>query len=113
MAITARATFHGHDLTDIPVLNPGGWFGKAWLVEIGGSYWPLLLIVESDSLTDAIDELAENEKYGHQIVVADEDLDDYPEDDRHYSGSGQVLDLDHRHRLRVEQPERGQIGLMR
>lgn len=95
MAITARATFHGHDLTDIPVLNPGDWFGKTWLIELGGCYTPLFLIVESDNLTDAIDELAENEKYGHQIVVADEDLGDYPEGDRHYSGTGQVLDLDH------------------
>ena len=49
MAITARAKFHGHELTDVPVLNAGGWFGKTWLVEIGGSYWPLFLIVEADS----------------------------------------------------------------
>ena len=95
MDITARGTFNGHDLTDIPVLNPGDWFGKTWLVEIGGSYCPLLLIVEADSMCDAIDELAENEKFGHQIIVADENLGDYPEDDRHYSGNGQVLDLDH------------------
>lgn len=95
MAITARVKFNGHELTDIPVLNPGDWFGKTWLVEIGGSYWPLFLIVEADSISDAIDELAENEKYGHQIVVADDDLGNYPEDDRHYSGAGQVLDLDH------------------
>jgi hypothetical protein len=31
----------------------------------------------------------------HQIMVADTDLGDYPEEDRHYSGSGKVLDLDH------------------
>lgn len=95
MAIMARGTFNGHDLTDIPIINPGGWFGKAWLLEIGGSYWPLFLIVEADTISDAIDELAENEKYGHNIVVPDADLGDYPEDDRHYSGAGQVLDLDH------------------
>ncbi len=95
MAITARAKFHGHELTDIPVLNPGDWFGKTWLVEIGGSYSPLFLIVEADSVCDAIDELADHEKYGHQIVVADEDLGDYPEDTRHYSGTGRLLDLDH------------------
>ena len=95
MAITARGTINGHELTDILVLNPGDWFGKAWLVEIGGSYSSLYLVIVADSMSDAIDELAENEKYGHQIVVADEDLGDYPEDDRHYSGSGQVLDLDH------------------
>ena len=95
MAITARGTLNGHDLTDIPVINPGGWFRKAWLLELGGSYWPLFLVVEADTISDAIDELAENEKYGHQIVVPDADLGDYPEDDRHYSGSGQVLDLNH------------------
>ena len=38
----------------IPVLNPGGWFGKAWLVELGGSYWPLFLIVEAESVCEAI-----------------------------------------------------------
>ncbi len=93
--ITASARHHGHDLKDIPVLNPGGWFGKTWLVEIGGSYWPLFLIVEADSVTDAIDELADNEKWGHNIVVPPEDIGDYPENERHYGASGQVLDLDH------------------
>jgi len=95
MAITARGNLNGHELSDIPALNPGGWFGKTWLIELGGSYTPLFLIVEADNICDAIDELAENEKYGHQIVVPDEDRADYPEEDRHYSGTGQVLDLDH------------------
>ena len=93
--ITANATFHGQELKDIPVINPGNWFGKVWLVELGGSYSPLFLIVEADSITDVVDELADNEKYGHQIIVDDADLGDYPEDDRHYSSCGQVLDLDH------------------
>ncbi len=31
----------------------------------------------------------------HQIHVPDSDLGDYPEDDRHYDGSGRVIDLDH------------------
>lgn len=93
--ITARGTFNGHDLKDIPVLNPGDWFGKTWLLEIGGSYWPLFLVVEADSVTDAIDELADHEKYGHNIVVADEDLGDYDPETCNYGSSGQVLDLDH------------------
>lgn len=93
--VTASAKLHGHELKNIPVINPGGWFGKAWLIEIGGSYWPLFLIVEADSVSDAIDELADNEKYGHQIIVAEGDLEDYPEESRHYGPSGQVLDLDH------------------
>lgn len=93
--VTASATFHGQELKNIPVLNPGGWFGKSWLLEIGGSYWPLFLIVEADSVQDAIDELADDEKYGWHIVVSESDLGDYPEENRHYGPSGQVLDLDH------------------
>lgn len=93
--IRAQATFHGQDLKDIPVINPGGWFGKTWLIEIGGSYASFYLIVEADSMTDAIDELADNEKYGHHIIVEDKDLGDYDLDSCHYGSSGQVLDLDH------------------
>jgi len=93
--ITASCTFNGHDLTDIPVINPGAWFGKAWLIEIGGSYTPLFLVVEADTVSDAIDEFSDDEIYGHQIHVPDSDLADYLEDDRHYDGSGRVIDLDH------------------
>jgi hypothetical protein len=93
--ITASCKFQGHDLTDIPVINPDGWFGKTWLLELGGSYSPLWLVVEADTISDAIDELSDNKTYGHQLQVPDEDLGDYPEDDRHYDGSGRVLDLDH------------------
>jgi len=94
MHITAKANFHGHELNDIPVLNPGDWFGKTWLLEIGGSYTPIFLVVEADNMSDAIDELAENEKYGHHIVVDEKDLGDYDIQECHYSDSGQVLDLD-------------------
>lgn len=93
--ITAKGTFRGHELNDLPVLNPGDWFGRTWLIEIGGSYCPLFLVVEADSVWSAIEELAENEQFGHNIVVADDDLGDYPEEDRTYGPSGQVLDLDH------------------
>ena len=67
--VTAKATLHGHDLSNIPVINPAGWFGKTWLIEIGGCYTPLFLIVEADSVQDAIDELADNEQWGHHIIV--------------------------------------------
>ena len=93
--ITANAQLIGHEFKDIPVLNPGNWFGKTWLIELGGSYSPLFLVVEAKSMCDVIDELAENEKYGHQIIVDERDLGDYPEESRHYGASGQVLDLDH------------------
>ncbi len=93
--ITASCDFQGHDLKDIPVLNPGGWFGKTWLIEIGGSYSPLWLVVEADSITDAIDELSDDKTFGPQIHVPESDLGDYPEEDRHYDGSGRVIDHDH------------------
>lgn len=92
--ITASFKLNGHDLT-ADVVNAGNWFGKTWLLEIGGSYTPLFLIVEADSASDAIDSLADDEQYGHHIIVDEADLGDYPEDERHYGSSGQVLDLDH------------------
>jgi hypothetical protein len=106
MKITASCTFNGQPLRDIPVLNPGGWFGKAWLLELGGSYTPLFLVVEADTISDAIDELSDNETYGHQIHVPDADLGDYPEDSRHFDGSGRVLDLDH---LMIHGQERAEL----
>jgi hypothetical protein len=93
--VTARGKLNGQELANIPVLNPSDWFGTCWLLEIGASFSPLFLVVEADSVSDAIDKLADDAKYGHQIVVSDEDMSDYPEDDRHYGPSGQVLDLDH------------------
>ena len=104
--ITASFKFGSHDLTDIPVLNPGAWFAKTWLLELGGSYTPLFLVVEADTISDAIDELSDNETYGHQIHVLDEDFADYPEDSRHYDGSGRVIDLDH---LMIYEEERSDV----
>lgn len=91
VSVRARGQLGGHDI-DAPVLNPGAWFGRTWLLELGGSYTPLFLVVEAESMQDAIDELSDNEKYGHQIHVEDEYLSDYPEDDRQYDSSGRVID---------------------
>jgi hypothetical protein len=93
--ITASCKFHEQEISDIPVINPDGWFGKTWLLELGGSYSFLYLVVEADSMSDAVDELSDNETYGHLIHVPNEDLGDYPEDARHYDGNGRVVDLDH------------------
>ena len=93
--ITATFTLNGQNLTDVPVINPGDWFGKTWLLEVGGCYSPLFLVVEADSASDAIDELADNEQYGHHIVVDEADLDDYDPETSSYGPSGQVIDLDH------------------
>jgi hypothetical protein len=92
--IKASGKFQEQALKDIPVLNPGDWFGKTWLIEIEGGFSPLFLVVEADSASDALDELASNEKFSHLVAVPDEDLADYPEDERHYGPSGQAIDLD-------------------
>lgn len=92
--ITATCTLNGHELT-APVINAGDWFGKTWILEVGGCYTPLFLVVEADSVSDAIDELADDEQYGHHIVVDEANLGDYDLESCHFGPSGQVLDLDH------------------
>ena len=61
--IKASGKFKGQALKDIPVLNPGDWFGKTWLIEIEGGFCPQFLAVEAESPSDALDELASNEKF--------------------------------------------------
>ena len=56
---------------------------------------PIFLVAEGDTVQCVINELADNEKFGHHIIVDEADLGDYPEDERHYGPSGQVIDLDH------------------
>ncbi len=93
--VTASFQFNGQAMTGVPVLNPGDWFGKTWLIEIGGCAWPSYIIVEADSVSDAIDELADSEKWGEFVRVPESDLGDYPEESRTYAGNaGEVVDLD-------------------
>lgn len=93
MRITARGTFNGRELVDIPVVNPGN-FGRTWLVEIGGSVEPLFLIVEAGGVSGVIDELADSEEHGHHIIVADENLSDYDYESCHYAANGKIVDTD-------------------
>lgn len=93
MSVIARGTLHGQDI-EAEAINPGAWFGKTWLVIIGGSYWPIFVCVEADTKADVIEELADNDKYRHHLVVEGDDLKDYDPDNCMYSGQGEVLDLD-------------------
>lgn len=92
--ITARAKLNGQQVVDIPVINPGHYCGKTWLIEIGGNVSPLYLVVEAESVTAAIDELADDEEYGHLITVDQEDLGGYSPETCHYGPSGKIVDLD-------------------
>jgi hypothetical protein len=91
--ISASFTLNGHELT-ADVVNPGDWFGKTWLLVIEGGFTPLFLIVEADSVSDAISELADSKEFGHHIIVNDADLADYAPETCEYSGSGKVIDTD-------------------
>jgi hypothetical protein len=74
--ITASFTFCGREFSDVECVNPGDWFGKTWAMEIGGSYAPFFVVVEADSITDAIDELIDS-KYGAQFIIDPADYADY------------------------------------
>ena len=52
--VTAHGKLHGHDI-EAEVINPGDWFGKVWLIEVGGSYTPIFFAVEADHVSDALD----------------------------------------------------------
>lgn len=91
--ITASFKFNGLELT-ADVVNAGNSFGKTWLLEIGGGFTPIFLVVEAGSVSDAIEELAESDELGHHIVVAEADLADYDPETCEYSGSGKVIDTD-------------------
>lgn len=90
--ITASFKTRFGEETDVPVINPGGWFGKAWIVEIGVGNTAFFYIVEADGYHDAENEFSDSEKYGHMIHVSDEDSGDYPEDQKEYNGSGRHID---------------------
>jgi hypothetical protein len=73
---TIRFRQHGEPIENVPVLNPGGWFGRAWVIEIAQGYWPSFFVVEADSETDAIDEFS-GSRFGHLIKIEPEDFGDY------------------------------------
>jgi hypothetical protein len=73
---TIRFRQHGEPIENVPVLNPGGWFGRAWVIEIAQGYWPSFFVVEADSETDAIDEFS-GSRFGHLIKIEPEAFGDY------------------------------------
>lgn len=63
-----------NEVIEPSVVNPGGWFGKTWLIcSSCGFYY----IVEADYLSDALDELADSDRFGHCIRIEGEDRKDY------------------------------------
>jgi hypothetical protein len=92
--ITASFKVGKSEMTGVPVVNPGDWFGKAWHLSLpcsnaGGHSF----IVEADSASDAEMEFSDSE-YGHLIHVSEADLKDYPEESRQHDDSGRVIDTE-------------------
>lgn len=85
-----KATIRGGEFQG-ECVNPGEWFGKAWVIECGIGYSSLYYAVEADHESDAIDELADSEEYGHIIRIDESDADE----DTHRAGNaGEPVDLD-------------------
>ena len=52
--VNAHGSLNSLEIINIPVLNPGKWFGKTRLREIGESFSAQFLIIEADAVSDAL-----------------------------------------------------------
>ena len=63
------------------VVNPGGWFGEVWIIQIAiANALNPFFAVEANSEQDAIDEFADS-RYSHLIDVDEEDCPKYNEEE--------------------------------
>jgi hypothetical protein len=76
--IVARGKLGDHDI-EATAVNPGDWFGKVWLIEIGCGFSSSFYAVEAGSEQDAIDEFADSEEYSHLIAVGERELAEAPQ----------------------------------
>ena len=84
--ITATTREYGTVRVDFAI-NRGGWYGKTWLVEIGMGLESCFVLVEADTESDAIDELADSKR---SYLIDDDD-----DDDRYCAGNdGHPVNLD-------------------
>lgn len=86
--VTAKGILGGRDI-EAQAINPGGWFGKVWLLEVGGSYSSVYYAVEAGSISDAIDEFLDwEEEHGTTHIRLDPDDDGIVNDygDRVWTG---------------------------
>lgn len=71
--IWASCWFDGYELGYLPVLNPGRCCGKTWLIEFISDL-PIMLIVEAESVCEALVVLNNDPEWGdHVYVVHDND----------------------------------------
>lgn len=78
--VTAKGRLGDRDI-EAQAVNPGGWFGKVWLLEVGGGFTPLYFAVEADSVSDAVDEFLDwEEEHGTTHIRLDPDDDAIADD---------------------------------
>jgi hypothetical protein len=53
---------------------------------------PVWVVVEADSVSDAIEVLSDDPEFGDAVHVRDEDLGAYPEEEHYYDRRGRVID---------------------
>ena len=89
--VKARATFNGHTLTDIAVLNPGDWWGKCWRLE---SYRAIRTAMDGEPYTMSLTDTAEIRAV---IEAVNEGIDSHleacycPERGDRYEGGGRKV----------------------
>jgi hypothetical protein len=78
--IWASCEFQGHDYYYLPVLNPGAFRGKTWLLEVLACM-TIWVVVEAGSMQEALVVLSNDPEFGDWVTVAHVQGDDNPEDD--------------------------------
>ena len=96
MQCFAKFKLYDRNYDQIPVVNPGDWFGNCFMIGISNGFSLDHYIVEADSAQDAIDAFTESSE-GHRIIIAPDDpsFADYDPETCNYGPSGQVVDYDH------------------
>jgi hypothetical protein len=68
-----NGSYGEREVENCEYVNREEWFGKTWLIEIGGSYVSLFFVVEADYESAAIDELVDSE-WGHLLKTDEQCL---------------------------------------
>jgi|GEM_PF-3392201 len=74
--ITATFELNGRTFENVPVVNPGDWFGKCWHLEIAFGLDGRSYVVEAGSAEDAIDELIDSDM-GDALLIDSDHFEDY------------------------------------
>lgn len=76
--IWAFCEFNGCELSYLPALNPGAYGGRTWFIEFTGDV-PIWLVLEAESVCDAIVVLNSHPEWGDMVHVAIDENEDEPE----------------------------------